>query len=293
MNKIFIRALKKIRLLSFLNLNGTINCNNKSFTIPILQEVGFSNLYLSEPWMTDLLKIVLPIDKKQFVDIGVNVGQTLIKLKSVNSEIEYIGFEPNPICINYVDQLIKKNHLNNIKLLPIGVSDQTEIGVLNFFYSSSTDSSASMIEDFRPEQKINRKEYISLFRIDQIKEKVNLEAISILKIDVEGAELEVLYSFRFLIAEQHPIILIEILPAYNEKNKFRIERQNKIQELIREADYSMYRVIKQNEILMSFEEISEIGIHSDLNKCEYVMVPNIKKVIFTKYYKEWFNYENI
>lgn len=55
----------------------------------------------------------------------------------------------------------------------------------------------------------------------------------------------------------------------------------------------MYRVIKENEILLSFEEISEIGIHADLNKCEYVMVPNIKKEKFTKYNQEWFNYENI
>lgn len=157
MNSIFIRALKKFKLLKFLNLNGTINCNNKSFTIPILQEVGFSNLYLSEPWMTDLLKIVLPIDRNQFVDIGVNIGQTMIKLKSVSTDIEYIGFEPNPKCVNYVYQLIKKNHFENITILPVGVSNQTVIGILNFFYSSVTDSSASIIEEFRPEQKINRK----------------------------------------------------------------------------------------------------------------------------------------
>ena len=50
--------------------------------------------------MIDILKIVLPIENKKFIDVGVNIGQTLLKLKSVSSEIDYIGFEPNPICVN-------------------------------------------------------------------------------------------------------------------------------------------------------------------------------------------------
>ena len=50
---------------------------------------------------TDMLIIY-----KGFIDVGVNVGQTLLKLKSISSEINYLGFEPNPNCVNYLKNLI-------------------------------------------------------------------------------------------------------------------------------------------------------------------------------------------
>jgi FkbM family methyltransferase len=277
MKNIIIRLLNKLRLLSYFNINGKIELNSHKFKIPVLQKVGFDNLFMSEPWMIEILNIVLPLDNKGFVDVGVNVGQTLMKLRSVSSETKYIGFEPNPMCVNYVSQLVKVNHFNNISIIPVGVSDKIEIGVLNFFYTSSTDSSASMVSAFRPEQKIERKEYIPLFDLKTIMDTVALDAISVLKVDVEGAELEVLSSFYSLIKEQNPIILIEILPAYNKENIFRINRQNKIQTMLNEAEYSIFRVIKENDILLDLEEIADIEIHADLNRCEYVMVPNVKK----------------
>lgn len=286
MIKLLIRALNKFKILSYVNVNGNVTLNNKSFKIPILQKVGYTNLFMSEPWMIDILKIVLPIDSKLFVDVGVNIGQTLLKLRSVSSDIEYIGFEPNPMCINYVNRLVEANSFTKFSIIPVGISDKTEIGLLNFFYSSSTDSSASMISEYRPEQKIERKEYIPLFDCEKLKKIVSLDLISVLKIDVEGAELEVLKSFYDVIKEQQPIILIEILPAYNDKNTFRIDRQNKIQNLLINAGYSIYRVIKKNDILLDLKSIPDIGIHSDLNKSEYVMVPSIKKKKFENNYRQ-------
>ncbi|MGB4838706.1 MAG: hypothetical protein WBP08_06900 [Saprospiraceae bacterium] len=106
--------------------------------------------------MVQMLNIVLPIDNRGFVDLGINIGQTLLKLRSVSSEIKYIGFEPNPMCVNYVDRLMKENNLKDISIIPVDIADKTEIGVLNFFCASGTDSSASMIRDFRPEHKIEK-----------------------------------------------------------------------------------------------------------------------------------------
>lgn len=92
MKNIIIRLLNKLRLLSYFNINGKIELNSHKFKIPVLQKVGFDNLFMSEPWMIEILNIVLPLDNKGFVDVGVNVGQTLMKLRSVSSETKYIGF---------------------------------------------------------------------------------------------------------------------------------------------------------------------------------------------------------
>lgn len=286
MNKFFIRVLNKFKILDLLNVIGSVNLNGKRLKVPVVQKVGFSNLFMSEPWMIDVLKIVLPIEGKKFIDVGVNIGQTLLKLRSVSSEIDYVGFEPNPLCVNYVHDLIKENDFNNTLIIPSGISVKNEIGVLNFFSRSDIDSAASVVSDFRPDHKIFKKEFVTLFNIDSLKNIINLDSISILKIDVEGAELEVLNSFKIEIEEKNPIILIEILPAYNKQNISRIERQNKIQNMLQNIGYLIFRVVKQDETLIGFQEISKIGIHSNLNDCEYVMVPKVKKEIFIKNYQQ-------
>jgi FkbM family methyltransferase len=281
MNKFSIRVLKKLNVLKYLNTIGSVSLNDTKFKIPVTEEVGFSNLFMSEPWMIDLLKIVLPIGNKSFVDVGINVGQTLLKLKSVSPEINYVGFEPNPVCSNYTVKLIKKNNIINTTVVPCGISDKTEMGVLNFYTQTTDDTSASMIADFRPDQKTFKKEFIPLFDIKTLQQKIDLDSISVLKIDVEGAELEVINSFKELISSKNPIILIEILPAYTKSNSQRVNRQNEIQNVLKELEYSIFRVIKQNEILIDITEILEIGIHEDLNCSEYVMVPKTKKEAFT------------
>ncbi len=291
MNKVFVRVLNKINLLKYFNLKSSIFLNKKRFVIPVNGGIGFSNLFMSEPWMIQVLKIVLQIDSKRFVDVGVNIGQTLLKLRSVSEAIPYIGFEPNPICVNYTNTLVDINSLKNVALIPIGISNENKVGKLVFFSEGKSDSSASIIENFRPHQKIFKKEFIPLFNLKSIKSVIGDEPFSVLKIDVEGAELEVIQSFIEDIKSYAPIILIEILPAYSEKNTERINRQNEIQSILIDLNYSMFRVIKNNEALVSFEEIKKIEIHSDENACEYVMVPNSKKDHFISLYKSMLEYK--
>jgi FkbM family methyltransferase len=188
--------------------------------------------------------------------------------------------------VNYVYKLIERNNFENTVIIPVGISDKTEIGVLNFTDNSKANSSASMIAEFRKDLVVKRKEYIPLFNFEDLKDKINLESISVLKIDVEGAELEVLTSFKNELAKSETIILIEILPAYNEQNTFRIKRQNKIQELLFDLNYAIFKILKKKDLLLNFEEVKEIGIHSDLDLCDYVMVPKAKVDEFKEYSKQ-------
>lgn len=289
MNKFIIKVLRKVNAFKYLNFSKNIRIGGKNFIVPVRDNIGYSNLNTSEPWMIDVLKIVLPLGNTNFIDIGVNTGQTLLKLKSLSSNIKYIGFEPNPFCVNYVYKLIEQNSFENIILVPVGISNKTEIGVLNFLDDSKANSSASIIPEFRKGHETKRKEFIPLFDFEDLKHKINLDVISILKIDVEGSELEVITSFKKELAKSETIILLEILPAYNEQNSFRIERQNKIQEILFDLNYSIFRVIKKKDLLINLEEVKEIGIHSDLDLCDYVIVPKIKVEKFEANFKKLLN----
>lgn len=264
------------KFLEYFNFTITRKINDTYFKIPILGSLGMSNLSVSEKWMIDVLKIILQIDSLKFIDVGANIGQTLLKLKSIDKDIEYIGFEPNPNCIFYLRKLIKKNSIKNTVLVPIGISTKNELGELSFYIKNPTDSSASILENFR-ENEILRKELISLFDVKSIKNKINLNNMSFLKVDVEGAELEVIESFKDEIKNHNPFILLEILPVYNiNENADRYERQNKLLSILKNLNYSIFSIIKTKEQLLSLKEINTIEVHSNINDCDYLFVPKIK-----------------
>ncbi|MEI2708922.1 MAG: FkbM family methyltransferase [Chitinophagaceae bacterium] len=282
MTKLFLRILKKIKLLPYLNLNGKVKVNNLTINIPIIKGIGFGNIYGTEPWMVSLFKEIFQIKKDgAYYDVGVNLGQTLIKLRAVNPELEYFGFEPNPICVFYSKELIKANKYKRTSIFPVGVSTEDNIYSLSLFSDDDTDSAASMLDNFRPEQKTFRKEYIPCFNVERILEKYSLPKIGVLKIDVEGAEKEVLESFEKRIKIDRPFIQVEILPVYKQENIERLNRQISIEGLCHRLDYSILRVLKTDKgEFKELQEIKTIGIHSNMDWCEYLLVHNSDKIKF-------------
>jgi FkbM family methyltransferase len=279
MKKIIVKILNKLGILEYFNFTFEITVNQKSIKIPLIGQIGRDNMNMTEPWMSKLLAQLLKHrPDTAYIDVGVNIGQTLIKLRTVDTQVQYIGFEPNPICVYYSQKLIAANQYKNTKIFPVGVSNENSMYELAFFSEANTDSAASMLEDFRPNQKTFRKEYIACFSPTEIFEKYNLPKIGILKIDVEGAEKEVLEGFAAKIVQDQPFIQLEILPAYNAENTDRISRQNAIEAFIKQINYTIFRVhTTPDHDFDRLEEINAIGIHSNLDWCEYVLVPQAEK----------------
>jgi FkbM family methyltransferase len=263
------RVLSKLRLLPFFNGTVSISVNKKKMVIPLLGRQGYENLRLSEPWMTKTLLALRPLFKGHFVDVGVNVGQTLLKSQAVFDEVHYLGFEPNSSCVNYVQELVRLNGFKQITILPIAVGEKTEILRLNFFSPDKSDSSASIIENFRPNAKTDHYVYVPVYDFRLLSGFLPEKHFSILKIDVEGAEMEVLFGLKEWINVYHPLILVEILPVYNAENMARLNRQHKIEELLRNVHYKIARLKKKDEVHL--EIIPEFGIHSLIEDCDYLL----------------------
>ncbi|MDB9964265.1 FkbM family methyltransferase [Vicingaceae bacterium] len=258
--------------MKYLNISIPTVFNGVNFKVPILGKTGYSNAFMTEIWMSGLLKNLLSLKEGVFIDVGVNIGQTLLKLRSIDSEKEYFGFEPNPSCVQYTERLINQNKFKHSSIFPFGISNKSEIGVLNFFHQGDTDSTASIIPNFRLNQKIVKKQYVPLYDISYFEKFIEGKSVSILKIDVEGAELEVLASFSSLLEIYKPFLLIEILPAYDDSNKIRIDRQNEIKNILHDSDYSILRISKSKLRIDKFIPLDDFGIHSDLALCDYVCV---------------------
>ena len=211
--------------------------------------------------------------EKTFIDVGVNLSQTLLKVKAINSSVSYIGFEPNPLCVFYTNEVVKQNLFEKVQIYPVGLSIESTVLNLNLYNNSDHDSGASIIEGFRDSNSITKKIHVPVFNFSDIKLSSTLRT-GIIKIDVEGAELEVIQGVLKLIEEDKPYIFIEILPAYNDKNTVRIDRQNQIASILTSLNYTIYRIKKTKNEFVGLSKLDSFDIHSDINLCEYIFCPN-------------------
>ncbi len=269
MNNLIPRVLRRFRLLPHINLVETMNVGGTPVQIPIVQGVGSGRE--SEPWMLNVLRRVLPLRRGKFLDVGVNLGQTLVKYKALVPEGEYVGFEPNPFCVAYTARLIKVNRFTSCLLLPVGISDHDDLLVLHS-YSDEHDSAASIVETFRAKEVVKHTQFVPVMSYATIEKKIPLQDVGVVKIDVEGAELEVLTSMRQLLRDQRPIVCCEVLPSYSESNRERVQRQGALAAILHESAYGILRVTSEGR---RFEPCTGFAIHSDLSACEYVFAPQV------------------
>jgi FkbM family methyltransferase len=255
-------------------LTFSVDINNERLRIPIIQGVGFGNVFISEKWMINLLSEITKIKDGAYFDVGVNIGQSLLKLRSVDLKKEYIGFEPNPVCINYTTQLIRENNFMNTTLIPVGISDTNLIFKLSLYSDDDSDPSASIVDNFRKSETVKSTRYVPCFNILNIRKSIDLPMIGILKIDIEGAELEVISEFESLIEIHQPFIQVEILPVYDVSNQERLSRQLLIESIVNRINYCFFRIhYSEIGIFIGLQEISTIGIHANLKWCDYLIIP--------------------
>jgi FkbM family methyltransferase len=269
-NQNTVHFFHRAKLLKYLDLVTEVHFPNRSYRIPISKGIGYSHCLRYESWLMKIMSELKTFlhNNRSFIDVGVNVGQTLLLLKSVYPEVRYIGFEPNRLCIEYTKKLISSNNIENTTLYPWGLSDETREGDLNFYHRNADDASASILTGFRADQ-VTRRSKISLIRADDLKEWTSIKP-GIIKIDVEGFELEVLTGLAQVIADHRPCIICEILPAYSERNTFRVQRQEAIRNLLMKQDYSLYHISETGAVRL----IDGFSVNASINACNYLFIPN-------------------
>jgi FkbM family methyltransferase len=202
-----------------------------------------------EAWSDAVFGTVLSLRDGAFIDVGANVGQTLITVLSIDPERQYIGFEPQISGSFYIDQFITRNKLRNHVILPIGMGEKR--GVAKLGLRESEDVTASMIEEYRPEDFYSYYAYIPVFPGDEIIPTFKLDSISLLKVDVEGGELEVIRGFANSIKKYKPYIVFEVLPNFlfatgqpldEETRNARHQRHIKTDREIRAHGYVIFQI---------------------------------------------------
>ena len=65
----------------------------------------------------------------------------------------------------------------------------------------------------------------------------------------------------------------------------RLERQNKIELFLNECNYSIFRIIKKGNRVVSLDLVYTFGVHSNLEECDYLCTPKsyLDKILSLKF----------
>ena len=152
--------------------------------------------------------------------------------------------------------------------------------------------SASLIRCFRPDSFYTSWKHVLVAPGDFLISRLGLSSISVIKIDVEGGELEVIEGLRSSIGEYEPFILFEVLPHYlavtdeglDEKTiEFRTKRIRKLESILREKGYTIFQV-SHGRILNKINRINPV-VGPDLSRGNYLAIPGSKENEFLELFK--------
>ena len=232
-----------------------------------------------EPWLDVAYAAALATKPGAIVDVGVNTGQTLMKMLAIDPARRYVGFEPQMDCCFFVDQFIRSNRLHTHTLLPVGLSNRSGVaGLLKRF--ADTDGTASTVEGFRPESFYVDRQAICVAKGDDLLAPLAAGEIALIKIDVEGGELEVVEGFAGTLSVHSPFVFFEILnhfliatgqPLDADTIAFREHRNRKIDEVFRTLGYRVFNVVPTNGRVREVAKI-EPPVSTDVTITDYVAV---------------------
>lgn len=236
-----------------------------------------------EAFLDDIYIAALKKKEGAVIDVGANKGQTLFKMLSLDKNRPYFGFEPQCTSASCIESFLIENKIKNYFILPIALSDRNgciPLLIRGTELHSMASTTASVIKGFRPDSFYNYKKHIYAARGDEVIENLNIPSIALIKIDVEGAELDVIKGLQMTIEKHRPFMLFEVLHHYlavtkenldNEMIDFRELRIKKLEELIRAKRYLVYQINEDKEIV----KIAKIEPKdmNDLASTDYIAVP--------------------
>ncbi|MEM1297812.1 MAG: FkbM family methyltransferase [Pseudomonadota bacterium] len=165
-----------------------------------------------EPQLIRVFARAMTSRQGPFVDVGANTGQTLLKVLSIDSARPYLGFEPQVGCCFCIGQFLEDNGLDHAQVLPLALSDRE--GLFALHGKGSFDEMASAKP--RPGA---RAHWVMARVGDHVLAELGMSEPGVLKIDVEGAELEVLAGLRHTLANAHPVVFFEVLPNFRGEDR--------------------------------------------------------------------------
>jgi FkbM family methyltransferase len=230
-------------------------------------------------WKTHAIGKILRSRKGVMIDVGANVGQTLLDFLAAPVRSTYLGFEPNVICYQHLAKLVFDNGLDECHVVPAALGNRHGITTL-YRYGGDVDAGATTLRDLRP--RLNAQgTNVCVFRLDELPEILPEPQIALIKIDTEGGELDALRGMEQTIARTQPWIMCEVLhrDVSAEAEPFS-RRSDELMQFLSGIGYEVLHIVQGQAAgtIVSADEVSAFpdvvwDDESSPCNCDYLFVP--------------------
>jgi len=194
--------------------------------------------------MTEEEKFLADLDLKDQIvfDVGAFTGLlTMFFARAVGKNGKVVAFEPNPSLCNKIKENLMLNNFDNVKVNQLALGRERKKETLAFPSRIPGVGSIEEHEKIRIfQQKRARTVEVEVDSVDNLAEAGKIPRPHFVKIDVQGAELDVLIGMSNTIKMCKPKILVEIhfIPYIN----WRVKSLQKIVKFLIKNGYSLYHV---------------------------------------------------
>ena len=189
---------RKIRIL--FKIDQKILIDKHELILPPEHLLSIHN-YLYPKYDKFISKLVINIKRDESViDIGANIGDTLIRLINANSEPKYYSIEADEYFFEYLKKNKKKIKLNTQDRITL-IKELVGIDLIGNL-SSTTPGTKSLVES---------SEGFKTKKLDDIIIEYNIKNIALIKVDVDGYDYNVLLSGMDHIIKFKPILFFEYM----------------------------------------------------------------------------------
>ena len=144
---------------------------------------SISNLF-EEIFVSNIYHFTATNPQPLIIDCGANIGFATLYFKKLYPEARILAFEPDPDSYELLQRNVTENNLQNVTLYNVALSDET--GTTSFYQA---DRKAGLTSSLSAERGGQNKISIEVRKLSDFISEFN--AIDLIKMDIEGAECQV------------------------------------------------------------------------------------------------------
>jgi FkbM family methyltransferase len=196
-----------------------------------------AHLYLFSTYELPTTRFITRFLQKDDIvfDIGANIGyMSMYCAKLIGQQGKVYAFEPERNNYAALQEHLRLNAMTNI--LPQRLAATSSPTTLRLYLATDNYGAHSTI--FNPDTLTQEYEEVQGITLDSFVDSEKIDSIALVKIDVEGAEFEVLQGMKSILKQQRPVLVIELNESLQQQRGLSANALK--QQLLEEFDYTFF-----------------------------------------------------